>query len=53
MEERSEIEAFAAESKMDYSYKSETGSPTFGTITSGRGTPSPPETKKPLPSGPP
>ena len=49
MEERSEIEAFAAESKMDYSYKSETGSPTLGTISSGRGTPSLPETKYEVP----
>ena len=49
MEERSEIEAFASESKMDYSYKSENGSPTHNTISSGNRTPSLPETKYEVP----
>ena len=46
MEERSEIEAFAAESKMDYSYKSATGSPTRSAIGSGSRSP---ETKYEVP----
>jgi hypothetical protein len=39
MGERSEIEAFAAESKMDYSYKSETGSPVRAAPSSGSRSP--------------
>ena len=50
MEERSEIEAFAAESKMDYSYKSETGSPTHTPGSRGSRTPSLPETKYQVPT---
>lgn len=50
MEERSEIEAFSAESKMDYSYKSDSNSPKIIPIKCESRSPSPPKSRHDVPS---
>merc|ERR1711892_1348664 len=50
MEERSEIESFSAESKMDYSYKSDGTSPKIIPIKCESRSPSPPKSRYGVPS---